>query len=439
MTGEQGLGAALILAGFGLAGGCSRPATTTTLITNEQLQNAGYSSYWTTELPLPVDDRIRAVHLVDDNLYVTTEQGFILAVSPEIGEVRWFAKISRPVDQVFQPAHAEVHGGAGPVVLVTSTELIVADRYSGDLWLRERLEFPPSSGAAADVARVYLGSTTGQVYSYIWNNRINRLVESWRVDVGSTVAASPVLGPRGELVFGARNGSVYCCESGTKIGLWEFRTDGPILARPHVDESGVYVASMDRSVYRVDPVTGVQRWRCRLPQPLSESPLVAGGTLFQYSDDDGLYAIDLERGTVLWRCEGGRHLVSRGDKEVGVLTSYGQLQILDAKTGQERHSFDVPSIDFVASNAKDATMILLRRDGRAVCAVPQDRPYLRRDQAIAARSALTLPPAARQRRPALLDPLLAPEPEDTTPVDPLMSTTGSPPLSTSGPISPERP
>jgi outer membrane protein assembly factor BamB len=405
------LGLALVM------GGCAKPKGE--LVTVEQLQEFGYSKFWTSNLPLLPGDRVRAVSLLDDNLYVTTQRGYVMAVQADVGMVRWAASVGRAVDDIFAPTHIEIPEGGGPTVVVTSTEVYIFDRYSGRPIKRFDLEFPPGSAAAGDAQRLYIGGNNGNVYALIWNTPHARPIQAWRVLIGAAVTATPVFLGTDGLVIAARDGTVYACTSIDKGQLWQFRTDGPIRGTPYADDSGVYVASMDRSLYHLSLLDGTPIWRCRLPEPLSDSPVVAGHTIYQYSHNDGLYAVDMERGSILWHNPGGRHFLARDEQRVCVLSANRQLEVLDANTGKPQHTVKVPDADFVASNTRDAALFLVSADGRALCATPGNVPYIRREQAIAARERLTLPPGQRGAAPEPRDKVA--EPPEEAPTDPLQS------------------
>ncbi|HEY3244940.1 MAG TPA: PQQ-binding-like beta-propeller repeat protein [Phycisphaerae bacterium] len=375
-----------------LTSGCARPRGELAGI--EQLQAAGYSKFWTTNLPLLQGDQVRTVALVDDNLYVTTRRGYVLAVQADVGMVRWAAKVAREVDDIFPPTHVQIPEGGGPTMVVTSTEVFVFDRYSGHELKHFKLEFPPGASAAGDAERLYIGSNNGSVYALIWNTPRSEAIQAWRVQVGAAVVAAPVFLGSDGLLIATRDGTAYACTAFQKVQLWRFSTDGPLVATPWTDESGAYIASSDRSLYHLHALDGALVWRCRLPQPLTEAPAVAGHTIYQYSHNDGIYAIDLDRGTIVWHEPAGRHFLAREGERVCLLTGDRHVQVLDAKTGRALHSIDVPEADFSASNTRDGAIFLVSADGRALCATPGNVPYIRREQAIAARQRLTTPPGS---------------------------------------------
>lgn len=393
-------------------------AVNSPLVEDAKLQGAGMFRYWQAHLPLAPGDRIQEGHLVEDALYVITEGGSLFALTSDTGLIRWASKLTAAEFKIYRPTHVRTADGAGPVVIPTTSEVFIYDRFTGDLRQRFTPDFAAGSAAVAYDDNLFLGSADGRFYSLKLNDpRAREPFKRWTVEAGGPVTAAPLLYDRDMLLFASQNGTVYSCRGANKVLNWVFRTDGPVLGDPAIDGSGVYVASMNRSLYKLNLVSGKAIWRARLPRPLIEGPIVAAHTVYQYCTGHGLSAIDAHTGREKWREPDGRAFVAHSRSGDVVLTHDRRLLMVDHDTGDLRFTINAPGVTGTVSNTMDDALYLLGGDGRVLCARLDSVPYLRRQRVMAARARLNQPPldeaaaqrsrgsAAKPRRPAISDPL----------------------------------
>ncbi len=388
------------------------------LVEDAQLQEAGMFRYWQAHLPLAPGDKIQEGHLVDEALYVITEGGSLFALTSDTGLIRWAAKLTAAEYKIYRPTHARTADGAGPVVIPTTSEVFIYDRFTGDLRQRFTPEFAAGSAAVAYDDNLFLGSADGRFYSLKLNDpRAREPFKRWTVQAGGPVTAAPLLYDQDMLLFASQNGTVYSCRGANKVLNWVFRTGGSVVGDPTVDGSGAYVASMNRSLYKLNLVSGKAIWRVRLPRPLLEGPVVAAHTVYQYCTGHGLSAFDAHTGREKWREPDGRAFVSHSRSGDVVFTYDRRLVMLDHDTGDPRFTIDAVDVAGIVSNTLDDALYLLGGDGRVLCARLDSVPYLRRQRVLAARAQLNQPPlddeaaqrlrgsATKPRRPTVSDPL----------------------------------
>lgn len=370
------------------------------LIDDAQLQNAGMFRYWQADLPLAVGDRVDKAELRDDTLYVTTMKGTLFSVSAETGLVRWGAKVAAPDDVIYSATPLRGHDDAGPVVIPTTSEILIYNRYSGALIQRTPMPFAPGSAAVGIEDRLYLGSADGLFYSLQLDLR-GRIepVKRWEVRTDRPVTAAPLLTDAGTLIFATHGGTVYACFAEDKTLRWAARTTGAVLANPALGDDGVYVASMDRSLYKFRLSDGRLMWRVRLPRPLEEGPVLAGGRVFQYCPQWGLSALDPNTGEETWRRPDGRAFLSHSRGNDIIMSLSGKIEVVASALGQVQYTIDAPEVDATVANTHDDAVYLLAGDGRVLCARVDTVPYLRRQQVIAARRVLNVPPEQRGQGP----------------------------------------
>jgi outer membrane protein assembly factor BamB len=372
---------------------CASPDVGAPLIEDAALEVAGLSTYWQASLPLAPGDSLQEAHLVDDMLYAITDGGSLFALTRDTGLLRWGAKLTEPDFTIYRPSHIREADGAGPVVIPTTSEVFIYDRFSGDLIQRFVRGFAAGSTAVAYDHMLFIGSADGRFYSLVIDLQ-GRLepFKRWEVLAGGPVTAAPVLYDYDMLLFASQSGTVYSCRAPDKALNWTFRAGGPVIGDPFVDESGVYVASMDRSLYKLRLGTGRVLWRVRMPRPLDEGPIVAGQTVFQHCLGHGLSAIDVSSGREKWRKPDGRSFVAHSRNGDMILTHGRRLELTDSESGDVLYVLDAHAVTGVASNTRDAAAYLLAKDGRILCARLADVPYLRHQQVLAARGQLNSPP-----------------------------------------------
>ncbi len=363
------------------------------LIDDAKLQAAGMFRYWQAHLPISSKDSLEQAYLVDEALYVITDSGSLFTLTAKTGLVRWAVKLAGADHRIYRPAHIRTASGAGPVVITTSAEVFVYDRFRGDLIRSFTPPFAAGSSAVGYDGALLMGSADGRFYSLQINHpRAREPFKRWEVLAGGPVTASPVLYDHNMLLFASQDGTVYSCHAADKALNWVFRAGGPVMADPYVDESGAYVATIDRSLYKLHLGSGRILWRVRMPQPLTEGPVVTAHTVYQFCIDNGLSAIDADTGQEKWRSPRGRTFAAHARGGDTIFTDDRRLEVVDHDSGDLRHTIDATAVTAAVSNTTDDAVYLLGRDGRVLCARLDSVPYVRRQQIIAARERLHLPP-----------------------------------------------
>ncbi|MGB2984597.1 MAG: PQQ-binding-like beta-propeller repeat protein [Phycisphaerae bacterium] len=382
----------LFLTGVAALSGVA-PAADSPLIDDARLQAAGMYRYWQARLPIARGDSLLEGHLVDEALYVITDNGSVFALKADVGLIRWAAKLTEPDYRVCPPRHIRTVNGAGHVVIPTPTKVFIFDRFSGDLAQSFTPGFAAGSAVVAYDDKLFMGSADGRFYSLKLDYAFAmEPFKRWEVLAGGPVTATPVLYDHNMLLFASQSGTVYSCRAADKTLNWAYRTDGPIMGDPVVDESGVYVASMDRSLYKLHPTSGMVMWRARLPRPLAGGPVVTAHTVYQYGVGHGISAIDADTGREKWRSPNGCEFVAHSRSGDVVFTHDRRLLVVDHDSGEVQYTIDAQAVGKTVPNARNDAVYLLGPQGRILCARLDSVPYLRRQQVTAARAQLNRPP-----------------------------------------------
>jgi eukaryotic-like serine/threonine-protein kinase len=80
--------------------------------------------------------------------------------------------------------------------------------------------------------------------------------------------------------------------------LWKFKTNGPVVSSPVINNGTVYVGSLDSSLYALDLSTGKLKWRMPSGGAIRSSVCISGKWLYQLSSDGLLCRMDIDSGMV---------------------------------------------------------------------------------------------------------------------------------------------
>ena len=358
---------------------------------NQALRAAGLQRYWATDLPVPPgEDAVRAA-LVDKNLYVLTARGSLAALHAGTGVTLWARNLDEGRYRLLRPTHLWTPDGPGPVAVVSTRNVYVLDRATGQQLASFELPFAGGTPVVGDLEMVYLGSTDGHMYALRWDWARTgvRAVHIWRVRTGGLVRSRPAFDGT-NLFFAGGGGEVVSCIADSRVPNWSVTTDGAVVGALVDHQSGIYVATTGRSVYRFDRQTGEQRWQCHLPMPLEADPVLAGRTVYQDCGDSGLFAVDIDSGKVAWHRPDARSFVARKADEVVVLAANGErLLVLDNNTGDKLRSLDVYDAKIVVPNPDTDAIYVVTKTNRVVCLRPADVPYLTLEAIAEVRARLT--------------------------------------------------
>ena len=360
-------------------------------VSNQALRAAEMQRYWEADLPVPAGEDAVLAARVDENLYVLTARGSVVALHAPTGLALWARNLNEGRYRLLRPTHLWTPQGPGPVAVVSARNVYVLDRLTGQPIASFRLPFAYGTPAVGDDEMVYMGSADGHMHAVRWDSARDGAgaIRIWRVRTGGPIRSLPAFDGT-NLFFASAGGEVISCIADGRIRNWTTSVDGAVVAALAFHESGVYVASTGRSLYRFDRETGELRWRCRLPTPLEAAPIIAGRTLYQGCGDAGLYAVDIDNGQVAWSRPEAKSFAARKADRVVVLAAGGErLLVLDNNTGQEVRSLDVFDARIVVPNPYDDAVYVVTRTNRVFCLRPADVPYLTVEALAEARARLT--------------------------------------------------
>lgn len=342
------------------------------------LHEAGLTKFWQLNLPLDPGQRLTDLHLVDDQLFAVTEDGYAFAIDAYTGAPRWMRQVTRSGYRLAAPARA-----GDRAVFVTPSAFTQFDWYLGTPIEQFDLRFPAGSPPRGAGDFVFVGGIDQRFYAF----SVHSEYERWKVVTGGQVLSRPVL-HGGHLFFASDSGRIFACMPLNKRRLWIRRLGGSVTADLVADDNGIYVASRDNSLYLLDPVAGGIRWRARLSGPLYEPPAISHDLAFQYCPDDGLVAINTaglgEVDRIRWRLPQGRRLLTSDARFAYVMSRDERLLAVRLSDGSVVHEIDAFGFRLGPSIPEARVFYIASPDGRVFCGRGADSSHLTREQVLAA-------------------------------------------------------
>jgi len=198
-------------------------------------------------------------------VYVGTDEGTVLRLDSDKGQVLWHTALSGAVraGPLLTPH--------GLLVATTTDTLYLLDPDHGAV--RAQLALPGTALAtpATDGRRAYLGTVNGRIVAI----DLESGATVWDRAAGDAVYGAPAL-VRDTLFVMSRDGRLWLIptsqpDSATSHALGIVATAGPTPLAPG---AGVLVASLTGDVLLVDQSSGAVRWRTQIPGAVDEPPLV---------------------------------------------------------------------------------------------------------------------------------------------------------------------
>lgn len=318
------------------------------------------------------------------HVYFGSADGLLYAVAKKDGAAIWTFKTGGAISGT--PAVAEGN------VFVTSRDqhLYAVDAATGKekwklkmgallphLWGWEYFQSTP----VVENEVLYVGGGDGMLYA----TKVSDGSVVWSFKTGGRIRATPVI--HGDEIFiNSFDGIFYVVEKATGKLKWKYETEGAHLksedfgwdrnaldATPAVEGNRVVFGSRDGNVYCVDLIKKALAWKFTYGPTWSiSSPLVHNGKVFVgWSDNKIFSALDIETGKEDWKYETGDYVYSSpilAGHHVIVGGGDSKLYAFDETAGRVAWTFKTQSSVY-ASPVLDSTRIFIGSDDGALYAL----------------------------------------------------------------------
>jgi outer membrane protein assembly factor BamB len=124
--------------------------------------------------------------------------------------------------------------------------------------------------------------------------------QKWSLQLGARMEGTPVVGPSGDLYFGASDETLRAV---TSVGTaeWSFPIRGRNVKSATIGPDGtIYAGGQNGDFYAINP-NGTQKWRFTQPDNIYTAAALSSDGSIIYAANDGIYSLNSMNGTLNWR------------------------------------------------------------------------------------------------------------------------------------------
>jgi outer membrane protein assembly factor BamB len=338
------------------------------LVPEPLLKQAGLQSSWQIQLPLKPTEQIDYLYVVDDYLYVLTNQNFFFCVQRDSGSIRSLLSIAVPGLPVLRPIQYEKKS-----VFLIGQELKVFDPVIGRI--TKTMKLSQLSGSYGSITRnndnVYICGSDNRLYTFSAQEGI--MLGMVTADNDSPIHS--VIASEKMVWFATTVGNVVAMDASNRQKLWQFNITGRMKTPLILENDFIYASGLDTKVYKLDAKRGILTWK---------EPFIAGGGIreplilgkscvYVFAEGAGLYAVNKQTGKAVWNLPKGRSFLAETEDQSFAYVTPGVLIRMDNLAGKEEISVDIAGIERFASNTVDSALYLADKNGRIMAAGPIPR------------------------------------------------------------------
>lgn len=297
------------------------------LVGYEEAARHGLERAWFAQIPVdPSRSRATTWFHYFDRLYCVTDAGIVTALDAETGAQLWTRQIGDSGVAAFGPDANDEYLG-----VVSNTRVYMLDRETGRLkWMKE-IGGAPASGPALTADYAYIALLTGRVEAYKISDPA---VQPWYYQSRGRTYLRPTT--TGKVVsWPTTEGYVYISNAHKPAVEFRLDTKSDIVTSPAAMAPYLYVAALDGYLYCLNLDERREAWRYSTGYPIESSPAIVGKHAYVASMEPVLHCLDSKTGAKLWAAPGVSHFGAEGKQRVFASDRYGNLVILDSKTGAE--------------------------------------------------------------------------------------------------------
>ncbi len=329
------------------------------LTTQSEAARHGLVRAWFAQVPVDAArSRVTNWYLYYDRLYSVTDSGLLTALDAETGARLWTKRFGRPGVPALGPGANQKDLG-----VVSGSRLYVLDRDDGRLQWSHDLGSAPSAGPALTSKYAYIALVTGRIEAYKLDDP---KLQPWYYQSKGRTHLRPTT--TGHVVSWPTSiGYLYVCRADNPEVLFRLESKDDIVTSPAEKAPYLYIASLDGNLYCLEETTGHEQWRYTAGFPIESSPAIVGDRAYVASLEPELHAIDVATGKALWKAPGVSHFGAQGKDRVYASDRFGNLLVLDLKTGQPLGQMQTAEGMYTLVNDQSDRLFLVNDHGLVEC------------------------------------------------------------------------
>lgn len=333
------------------------------LVPQQILRDAELERVWETKLPIKRTETLERLFIFGDRLYALSDQSFLVCLDRQTGRVVF----SRSVGQVgFPVVGLEVY--RQQLFSVIGARLVEIDAGSGTQRSAVPLGYDVSCPAARNASFFYIGGADRRLHTL----RADDKVQVFEAAAQNDSMISSIIADEKFVVFATDGGNCISIKPDRAKLLWQFDAQGAIVRPIARDTYSLYFACEDTNLYKLNIFTGGFVWKYQAGAMLERGPRIGERIVYQYAHNRGLAAIDKDSGAVLWRLAGGLDLVTEAGAKAYVITTDGDLVVVDNDKAKQLYKVDLSGVSKYAVNTTDSKIYIAGEDGRIACLEPTE-------------------------------------------------------------------
>ncbi len=341
------------------------------------LDRYGLVQAWWNQATLdPTRDKIFAVTMDEEVLFMTSTNGIVTAFDAETGRQLWVHALGS-----FDEPASGVTTNDDVALVAVGLNMFAIDKFTGEMLWKLQLPGQPSTSPVMDDVQVYVGTVDGSIYAFdlrrireLFDKRLlpqwSNLTKKWRFNVAKPVINQPLANGR-LVLFSSQDKSTYAVTALDRDLLFQFEADSPISA-PLASSTYGYIflatGEPDYKLYCMNMNNGEMLWApFNVGLPISKSPRAIGDHLFVTPMRGGMYCLFVGTGDQVWWKPRITKFVAASKNLVYASDQVGNLVLLDRKSGATVGSLDLRRYTMRVSNSRTDRIYLLTPRGRVLC------------------------------------------------------------------------
>ncbi|MHC4867580.1 MAG: outer membrane protein assembly factor BamB family protein, partial [Planctomycetota bacterium] len=328
------------------------------------LEHANLEMIWDRELVLGKDERLERLDVAGESVYALSNLNNMCSIDRRTGNVVFTRAFGRPGFAVLGLQMYEQQ-----LISIVGDRLVEVDPEFGRDVRGRQLEFGVTCPAARNRGFFYIAGADRRLRVM----RAKDQVKLFEVAAENDSLITSVAADDGLAIFGTDAGNVIAIAPDRPTKRWQFDASDGIVGPIVRDAQWLYVSSRDTYVYKLDVLTGSPPvWGYQTGAILDRGPVVTERAVYQYVRNKGLTAIDKQTGKSLWQVEEGSALLAEAGRNAYVLTSKGELVVMDNERQKRLYSVNLAGVSRYATNTADSHIYVADEFGRIVCLRPTE-------------------------------------------------------------------
>ena len=331
------------------------------LVSPELLTHSKLKIIWRNELPLKPEESLKDLYILGNRLYGFSETNYVVSMNRNKGNVvfsRNFVQAGLPMKEL-DLYEDELLSTVGNKLLEIGEEF-GAERDA------TRLNVTPSCPVVRNKSYYYVAGTDNRLHVLLADNKVQ--ISEAAAEDDSRITS--VVADNEFVIFATESGRVISITKDGSKGLWQFKAADAIVGAIVRDGKSLYAVSRDTNVYKLNILTGRLIWKYQAEESLERSPRIGKKAVYYYGTHKGLTAIDKKSGKAIWKLSKGIDLLAESGEKAYVITSVGELVVMDNSSGKRLYSVNFAKVSKYATNLADSKIYIADKTGRVACLEP---------------------------------------------------------------------